>query len=398
MDFSIDERSELFRAEVREFVAQHLTPEMRQQMLDTGSLHDWDFYRALSQQGWIGAAWPPEEGGRALDPANIEILYQELAAAGAPTDGFSMSMIIAETLRRIGTPELRQLVIPRVQAGDLVIALGYSEPDAGSDLASVKTSARRDGDGWRINGQKVFTTLAHEAGYVFLLARSDPEQQRHRGLTVFLVPTDAPGFSLTPVHTLGGERTNVTFYSDIWVPDWMRVGEVGGGWSVVMLALAFERGGEFAAQLRRLVESTAEWAAAENLSLDRRLMRRLGKVAVDAEVARLLGARAAWLRSGHNAGDIEGNIAKVYATERLLAGAGQLLDAAGVLGQLPPGDSRAPAHGHIEHTYRHAQVTTIYGGTNDVLRGVIAERRLGLPRSRPAVASPRPDPNGAAST
>lgn len=397
MDFSIDERSERFRAEIRAFVAQHLTPEIRQQMLDTGSLHNWDFYRALSRQGWIGAAWPPEEGGRSLDSADIEILYQELAASGAPTDGFSMSMIIAETLRRIGTPEQRQLIIPRIQAGDLVIALGYSEPDAGSDLASVKTSARRDGDGWRINGQKVFTTLAHEAGYIFLLARSDPGQHRHRGLTVFLVPTDAPGFSLTPVHTLGGERTNVTFYSDIWVPDSMRVGEVGGGWSVVMLALAFERGGEFAAQLRRLVESTAEWAAAENLAQDRRLMRRLGKVAVDAQVARLLGARAASLRSGHNAGAIEGNMAKVYATERLLAGAGQLLDAAGVLGQLPPGDPRAPAHGHIQHTYRHAQITTIYGGTNDVLRGVVAERRLGLPKSRPSVAPSRPDPDGGVS-
>lgn len=397
MDFAVDERAERFRGEIREFVAQHLTADVRQRMLDTGTMHDWGFYRALSERGWIGAAWPPEEGGRSFDPADIEILYQELSALGAPTDGFSMSMVVAETLRRIGTAEQRQLIIPRVQAGELVIALGYSEPDAGSDLASVKTSARRDGDGWRINGQKVFTTLAHEAGYVFLLTRSDPEQQRHRGLTVFLVPTDDPGFSLTPVHTLGGERTNMTFYSDIWVPDSMRIGEVSGGWSVVMLALTFERGGEFAAQLRRLVETTAEWASKEALTQDRRLMRRLGKVAVDAEVARLLGARAALLRSSRNAGDIEGNMAKIYATEKLLAGAGQLIDAAGVRGQLPPGDPHAPAHGHIEHSYRHAQVTTIYGGTNDVLRGVIAERRLGLPRSRHAVASRKSDSNGGAS-
>src|SRR5277367_166305 len=195
MDFAIDARTTAFRHEIRAFLAEHFTVEMRERMLKTGTMHDWDFYRALSQRGWIGAAWPENEGGQNRDAFDMEMLYQELAGAGAPTDGFSMSMIIAETLRRIGTPQQRELIIPRVQAGELVIALGYSEPEVGSDLASVQTTAVRDGAGWRINGQKVFTTLAHEAGYVFLLARTNPDRDRHRGLTVFLVSTDDPGFS-----------------------------------------------------------------------------------------------------------------------------------------------------------------------------------------------------------
>jgi alkylation response protein AidB-like acyl-CoA dehydrogenase len=373
MDFAIDKRTEGFRAEVRAFLDTELTPEIRHRVHETGTAHDWGMYRAMAARGWIGAAWPAEEGGQGRDAFDMEILYYELASAGAPTDGFSISMIVAETLRRVGTPAQRDEVVPRIQAGELVVALGYSEPEAGSDLAAVTTRATRDGDGWRIDGQKAFTTLAHEAGFVFLLARTDPAGVRHHGLTVFLVPTDAPGFSLDPVHTLGGERTNMTYYTDVHVPDSARVGEVGGGWSVVMLALAFERGGEFAAQLRRLVDDAGAWVRREGREHDRNVLRRLGQVAADAEVARLLGTRATWLRAGERAGDIEGSMAKLYATEALLRGATELLAAAGPEGVLD---------GPLSRTYRHAQVTTIYGGTSEILRGMIAERRLGLPRGR----------------
>jgi alkylation response protein AidB-like acyl-CoA dehydrogenase len=387
VDFAINERTLAFQTELRAFLDEQLTDDIRQRVARTGTQHDWTFHRALAERGWIGAAWPVEEGGQGRDAFEMEILYQELAAAGAPTDGFSITMIIAETLRRLGTANQRVAFLPRIQAGKIIFSLGYSEPNVGSDLAAVQTSAVREGDAWRINGQKVFTTMAHEASYVFLLARTNPDRPRHKGLTVFIIPTETPGFSLAPVQTLGGERTNVTYYVDLMVPDALRVGEMDEGWAVVMTALAFERGGEFAAQLRRLVEATADWIAAEQLQSDRRLLRRLGRVVADAEVSRLLGARASWLRSGERAGDLEGSMAKLYATEALLAGAGELLDAAGPRGMLAPGAPGAPAHGHIQQTYRHAQVTTIYGGTSEILRSMIAERRLGLPRSRPATPS-----------
>jgi alkylation response protein AidB-like acyl-CoA dehydrogenase len=341
-------------------------------------------HAALASKGWIGAAWPVEEGGQGRDPYEMEVLYEELQAAGAPTDGFSMTMVVAEIVRRVGTPEQRERILEPIRRGELTTAFGYSEPDVGSDLAAVSTTAVRDGEGWRINGQKAFTTLAHEAGYVFLLARTNPDVPKHKGLTTFLVGTDDPGFALTPMRTLGGERTNMTFYTDVLVGDEARVGAVDGGWGVMMLALAFERGGEFAPQVRRLVEHTAGWARASGRAADPRLLRRLGQVAADYEVARVLGTRATWLRATDGAGGIEGSMAKLYATESLLRGAGALLDAAGADGLRQPPDAAAAAGGEIEHAYRHAQVTTIYGGTSEILREQIAQHRLGMPRSRPA--------------
>jgi len=382
MDFSLDERAEAFRAEVREFLRAHLTDEVRARVAASGTYHDWEFHRAIAAKGWIGAAWPVEDGGQGRDRADMDILYEEMAAAGAPVEGMSVTLIIAETLRRAGTPEQRERILGPVREGRLLLSLGYTEPDAGSDLASARTRAVRDGDGWRITGQKNFTTHAHEADYVFLLARTDPQARKHAGLTMFLVPTSAEGFSLAPVHTLSGERTNLTFYEDVYVPDTARVGAVGQGWEIVSLALAFERGGEFAAQLRRLVHATVTWAHAAGREGDPRLLRRLGRAVTATEVSRLLGSRATWLRTTERAGAVEGAMAKVYATEALVRWTGELLDATGERGLLNPGTRDAPAGGELQHLYREAQISTLYGGTSEVLRGVVAERHLGLPRSR----------------
>ncbi|WP_238005515.1 acyl-CoA dehydrogenase family protein [Dactylosporangium sp. AC04546] len=379
MDFALDERAETFRAEVQAFLREHLTDAVRARVAASGTYHDWEFHRAVARQGWIGAGWPVEDGGQGRDRADLDILYEELAAAGAPVEGMSVTLIIAETVRRVGTPEQKERILGPVREGRLLLSLGYTEPDAGSDLASARTRAVRDGDTWRIDGQKNFTTHAHEADYVFLLARTDPQAPKHAGLTMFLVPTSAEGFSLTPVHTLSGERTNLTFYSGVHVGDDARIGDVGQGWPIVSLALAFERGGEFAAQLRRLVHATVAWAHAARRTGDTRLLRRLGRVAAATDVARLLGSQATWLRSSAQAGAVEGAMAKVYGTEALLAGTGALLDAAGPDGLLAgPGEPAA----ELQHLYREAQISTLYGGTSEVLRGVIAERRLGLPRSR----------------
>lgn len=381
MDFAINAKTDALREQVQEVLATCVTDEVRERVRETGTLHDWDLYREMAKRGWIGAAWPPEEGGLGLDPFEMEILYEELASAGAPTDGFSTTMIVAETLRRVGTDDQCELYLPKVRAGEIVISLGYSEPDVGSDLASVKTTAVADGDGWIVNGQKAFTTMAHESDYVFVLARTNRGVRAHHGLTTFLVPTDDPGFSLTPVHTLGGERTNMTFFNEIRVGDEMRVGEVDGGWRVVMLALAFERGGEFASQLRQLCDAAAEFAAEAGLAGDASMLARLGHLRADAEVARLLGHKATWLRAGEHAGDIEGSMAKIYATEALVRNSTAVLDAVGSAGVLRDGET-GEAAGHIEHTFRHSHVTTVYGGSNEILRTMIAERRLGMPRGR----------------
>jgi len=382
MDFGIDERTQGLRAQARDFLASHLTPQVRDRVELTGEHHDDEFHRAMARRGWLGAFWPQVDGGLGWDRADFDVLYEEMAAAGAPMEAVAVTHIIAETIRRAGTDEQRERILRPVTRGEVLLALGYTEPDAGSDLASARTRAVRDGDGWLINGQKIFTTYGHLADYVFLLARTDTDAPKHRGLTMFLVPTTAEGFSASPVRTLSGERTNVTFYNDIRVGDDALVGEPGSGWQIVNLALAFERGGEFAAQLRRLVRAGVSWGAASGADRDPAFLARLGRVTAATEAARLLGARASQRRSAANGGAVEGAVAKVYATEALLRGSGTLLDTTGTAGLLPGGAPGAAADGELQHLYREAQIATLYGGTSEVLRGVIAERGLGLPRTR----------------
>lgn len=380
MDFGIDEQVERFRAEVRDFLAEHVTDELLERVHRTGTVHDWGFHRALAERGWIGAAWPAEEGGQERDPFEMEVLYEECVRAGAPLDGLSTTMIVAETLRRAGTEAQRRQLLPRVRNGEILISLGYSEPEAGSDVAAVKTRARRDGDGWVIDGQKAFTTLAHEAGFVFVLARTDPDAPRHRGLTLFLVPTDAPGFGLDPIHTLGGERTNMTYYSGVRVSDEARVGEVNGGWNVLMLALAFERGGEFVGQLDRLIGDAS--ALLLDGSAGRLEHDRIGRALAEAEVARLLGTAATWKRASGGVPETEGAMAKLYVSEALERTAQDFLALAGSPACRSDEDPAAPLGGALEQVFRHSVVTTIYGGTSEILRSLIAERGLGLPRAR----------------
>ena len=262
IDFRLGERSDAFRDEVRAFLGEHFSPEMVERAHDTGTSHNWEFHRALGAQGWIAASWPEEYGGQGRDPMEMTALRDELRLAGVPTDGLGQTIMIARTLRAVGTEEQKQQFIPPALAGEIIFALGYTEPDSGSDVAAAKTRAVRDGDEWVIDGQKMFTTLAHEATYVFLLTRTDPDVPKHQGLTMFLVPLDSPGVEIHPVHTMGGERTNATFYTGVRVPDSLRVGEVNGGWDVMTVALTFERGGFALSEADRVWQQTVDWASA----------------------------------------------------------------------------------------------------------------------------------------
>ncbi|GMU78675.1 MAG: putative acyl-CoA dehydrogenase FadE [Acidimicrobiia bacterium] len=387
MDFRLGPESDAFRAQVREFLDEHLTVEVRERAHETGTVHDWDFYRALGERGWIGASWPVEYGGQGRDPFELTAMREELRLAGAPTDGMGTTLIVARTINHVGTEDLKRELLPRVLAGELLFALGYSEPDAGSDVAAAQTRAVRDGDEWVINGQKMFTTLAHEAAYVFLLTRTNPDVPKHQGLTMFLVPLDAPGVEITPVHTLGGERTNVTYYEDVRVPDRLRVGEVDGGWDVMNVALAFERGGMGLTESDRMWRQVVDWASTTERDgrrvIDDPLVReRLAQVAIDNEVAKLLAYRVSCVVASGGIPTVEGSMHKLFYAERFLAAASELLDMLGPEGVLGHGADGAPVDGWVEHAYRHAPVTTIYGGTSEVQRNIIAERGLGLPRAR----------------
>lgn len=380
MDFSPSPATETFRAEVRAVLRGCYPDEVRRRVEESGTGHSWELFRGFARAGMLGAAWPVEEGGRGRSPHEMDVLYEEAARVGAPMAGFSTTMLVAETIRRVGTPEQRERILPGVVAGEIVISLAYSEPGVGSDVAAVRTRAERAPDGgWVINGQKAFTTTAEEASYVFVLARTDRDAPKHRGLSLFLVPTDRPGFSVDALHTLGGERSNMTFFTDVRVDDTALVGEVNSGWQSMLVALDLERGGEFAAELGRLVDLVTGWAL-DQPEPPRAALRRIGRIATEAEVARLLGSRATSLRVEGRPANLEGTMAKLYATEALQRNSAAVLDVLGPDGARRSSPAAGAAHEQIEQIYRHSFATTIYGGTSEVLRGVVAERRLGLPR------------------
>jgi len=388
MDFRLGAKSDAFREEVREFLREHLRPDMIERAHDSGTSHDWELYRSLGAQGWIAASWPEEYGGQGRDPFEMTAMRDELRLAGVPTDGLGQSIIVARTIRAVGTEAQKQAFLTPALAGEIIFGLGYTEPDSGSDVAAAKTRAVRDGDEWVINGQKMFTTLAHEAAFVFLLTRTNPDVPKHQGLTMFLVPLDAPGVEIHPVHTMGGERTNATFYTDVRVPDAYRVGEVDGGWDVMTVALTFERGGFALTEADRVWEQAVEWAGRTRRpdgtrAIDDPLVReRLATMRIDNEVARLLAYRCSYLAAAGGLPGVEGSMHKLWYAESMTADASELVDMLGAEGVVAHGEAEAPVDGWVEHLYRHAAVTTIYGGTSEVQRSIIAERGLGLPRSR----------------
>jgi alkylation response protein AidB-like acyl-CoA dehydrogenase len=388
MDFRLGGDLDGFRAEVREVLARYATPEVRRRAIATGTWLDWDLTREMAARGWIGDDFPVELGGGGNDPLRMIALREEIDLSGAPGLGWIYARMIANSLRVAGSDRQKREIIPRLFAGEMIACLGYTEPGSGSDVASATTRARQEeGDGdWVINGQKMFTTVAEVASYVFLLTRTDPTVPKHKGLTLFLVPMDAPGVEVREVKTLG-ERTNVTFYNNVRVPDSARVGDVNGGWRVMLAALAEERPGGGRDHKDRLLLAALESLRETNgvpgaLPHDPVLREALARCAVENEVSALLGYRAMWLfGQGRDAG-VEGSMFKLFWSESLMRSSAALLDAIGPPGLLSWQEPDALAEGEVERLYRHSQVTTISAGTSEIQRGIIAERRLGLPRAR----------------
>jgi alkylation response protein AidB-like acyl-CoA dehydrogenase len=381
IDFSPPEHADTFRAEVREVLAEYVTPDVVARVHETGTVHDPALHRALAARGWIGASWPVEDGGQGRDPWEMRVFTEECARVDAPTDALSIVTMIGNTIRVVGTTEQKARVLPPILRGEVLLCMGYSEPEAGSDVASTRTTAVRDGDDWIINGEKIFTSMAHEANYVFLLTRTNPEVPKHRGLTMFLVPMETPGVSVEPLWTLGAPgRTNRTFYRDVRVSDSARIGEVDGGWAVMNVALTFERGGGFTAV--RALEHAVEWARAHDRLDDTDVLARLARVHAANEVSALLGLRSTWLHATGALPGVEGSMAKLYSASAFQTSTADLLELVGAEGLLHESEGDAPVGGVLEYQWRKSPVVTIYGGTNEILRTIIAERHLGLPRTR----------------
>ncbi len=384
MDFAWDPEVEALRKEVQAFLAQHLPPGLEEELYLSGVAHGDDFARALGESNWIAPEWP-RDGFEAMDPLSVHVLLEELTKADAPTIAVSTSMMVARVIAAVGSEELKADILPKVVRGELLIALGMSEPEAGSDVAAVQTRARQVDGGWVVDGQKMFTTNGHLADYVFLLVRTDPASERHRGLTTFLVPLRTEGFEAQAVLTVSGERTNITFYSSMFLEDRWRISDVGAGWHSLMLALQDEHSAAFSPHLARLLERTEHWAATPGpdgtapLARDD-VRRRLVRAATDLEVSRLLEVRSTWMESVGDVPVSEGPMSKLFSTEAMVRHAEDLTAMVGPDALRSRLDPTAPEGGLIEHALRHSLGMTIYGGTSEIQRNIIAQRRCGLPR------------------
>ncbi|MDG1846843.1 MAG: acyl-CoA dehydrogenase family protein [Acidimicrobiales bacterium] len=388
MDWTFPPEAEEFRKEIKSFIADHLTKDVIASTHD-GTIHNWEFHRKIADRGWLGGAVPEELGGGGKSALEMAVMVEELQLAGAPIDGMGVAIVIASVVLELGNDHLKQTIVPKLLSGDTLVSFGYTEPDSGSDVAAAQTRAIRDGDDWVINGQKMWTTMAHIADYVLLLTRTNTEVPKHKGLTFFIVPLSTSGIEIQPVHTMGTERSNATFYDEVRIGDQWRIGEIDGGWEVMKAALKYERGiagGQFPSP--PLIEATIGHASTATRSdgtkiIDDPIAReRLVRALIDVEVCRGFAYNTAFLASEGAMFGVEGSMTKLFASESYKKHSKWFMDLFGTQGLLSLGNPDAPVGGVIDEHFRHAPVTTIYGGTSEISKNLIAEGYLGLPRTR----------------
>jgi alkylation response protein AidB-like acyl-CoA dehydrogenase len=386
IDFTERDNLAEHRVAAEKWVADHLRPEWVEEEHRTGTHHNKVLHRMLADDGLLGAGWPKEYGGTDVDPGYAQAVFEEIGRFGLRMDGWITTWMVAHTILRAGGEAIKREILPAALRGDVVIVLGYTEPSCGSDAAAAKTRAVRDGDDWVINGSKMFTSTAHEATHVFLLTRTNTEVPKHKGLTMFLVPLDLPGVEIAPIYTLGGQRTNATYYGDVRVPDSARVGDVDTGWSVMRVALVFERGASVGRSGPTLAQRVADYTRGHAAPGGQRLYDApgvravLARAAIDDEVGKLLGLRNHWAAENGGMSGVEGAMAKMWGSEQSQRQHAAFMDLLGAEGVLT---GQGPLDGAVEDAFRNSVVATIYGGSSEVMREIVAERRLKLPRSRP---------------
>jgi len=386
MDFEYTPEQEKLRVQYRERLEAVMTPERRASVAGKleGGAAVVEARRALGEAGLLGVAWPVEYGGSGLTALEQYIFAEEARRVHAPLPFVTLNTV-GPTLIQYGTEEQKQQFLPAILNGTVDFAIGYSEPGAGSDLASLRTTAVRDGNEFVINGSKMFTSGAEFADYIWLAARTDPEAKKHKGITVFIVPTDSPGFSWKPLHTMPGVSTYYTFYDDVRVPESAIVLGENQGWKLVTNQLNLERAamGNLGA-LEPLFEKTRHWAKTTELDdgfvIDQPWVQQaLARVEAQVAAYRLLNLRVNANMSSGALGMGEASAAKVFGTELTQQVARELLDVVGQAGLRK--DATAPIKGELESAYRFAVINTFGGGANELQRDIIAMAGLGMPRA-----------------
>jgi alkylation response protein AidB-like acyl-CoA dehydrogenase len=395
MRLALRPEHEKLRQELRDYYSKLLTPEIKEEIRRSEGVGPVvrRIVRQMGEDGWLGIGWPKEYGGRGMTPIEQFIFFDESMRAGAPVPMLTINSV-APTIMQFGSEEQKQFYLPKILRGEIHFAIGYTEPNAGTDLASLQCRAVRDGDYWVINGQKIFTSLATDADYIWLAVRTDPwpdpndpSKSKHKGISIIIVPTDAPGFRCVPIRNMGELNTNYTFYDDVRVPAGNLVGKVNGGWKLITNQLNYERVTLCSSgMIEGIYEDVLEWARQTLLPDGQRVIdlpwvqQNFARIHARLDFLRLMNFKVAWLAEQNEPlNPAHASTIKVFGTEFYLEACRLMLEILGVTGTFRPGSPAAALNGRVGQLLRAVHILTFGGGTNEMQRDLICLFGLGMP-------------------
>lgn len=378
------------RDELRAYYDRLLTPEIQEEIARSEGVGPVPrrIVKQMGADGWLGIGWPKEYGGQGRGPIEQFIFFDESMRAGAPVPMLTINSV-APTIMQYGSQEQKDFYLPKILAGEIHFCIGYTEPDAGTDLASLTTRAVRDGDEYVINGQKIFTSLATDADYVWLAVRTNPEAKKHKGISIIIVPTDTPGFKVTPIVNMGEFNTNLTFYEDVRVPVGNLVGEENQGWQLITNQLNHERVTICSSGIiERQLEDVTRWAkqtirpGGGRVIDEPRVRQLLARVHARLEFLRLVNFKVAWAaEQGQPLDPAMASTVKVFGTEFYMEAVRLLMEVVGPASSLRGTSPDAVLRGRLNGLLRGLHVLTFGGGTNEMQRDLIALFGLNMPPS-----------------
>ena len=389
MDFKFDSVEEEFRSEVKDFIDKELPWNWREEDLDAedevDSIKVMEFKKKLGEQGWLTMAWPTEYGGQSATHMRQVVFNEEMAYRGIPAGDAGVRMV-GPILMLYGTDEQKEQFLPKIANAEINWSQGYSEPDSGSDLASLQTKAVEDGDDFVVSGSKIWNSAHAGSDWMFMLVRTDPDAPKHRGISFVLSELETDGVTVERIPMMWEAYRCLVTFDNVRVPKKNLVGELNRGWYVGAALLDFERSGvDRPARAKRILEDLVEFAKANekngtSLANNPIIRRELADLAVQIETARLMCYNVAWMQSQGQIPNMEASITKVYGTEMMNRLYGFGVKMMGLHGQLDPGSKWAPLQGRIENAWLRSFGGMVAAGTSEIQRNVVAQRGLGLPR------------------
>jgi alkylation response protein AidB-like acyl-CoA dehydrogenase len=383
------EEQEQLRQELRSYYANLLTPEVEEQLgegqgVGAGMKR---VVRQMGEDGWLGVGWPKEWGGRGLTAIEQFVWFDESMRAGAPVPMLTINTV-GPTIRQFGTDEQREFFVPKILKGELHFCIGYTEPGAGTDLAALRTTAIRDGDEYIVNGQKIFTSLAGGADYIWLAARTDPDAKKHKGISMFVVPMDTPGLNIQPMSLLSEHDINQTYFDDMRIPASCLVGNENEGWGLITNQLNHERVTLCSSGvIERALTDVQRWAQETKLADGRRVIDQewvqvnLARIRSRLEFLRLMNWKVAWTATQGHLDVADASSIKVFGTEFYLESFRLMMEIIGERSYLKDRSPDSVLHSRLERNYRSMLILTFGGGTNEIQRDLIAMFGLGFPRA-----------------